>query len=594
LATSSDNPRRDLAQVLSAVLEDIAAPHALKRAPSVLGIVVHLWVGDVHVSHAQLMNGKLDSVAKRSLETVGLSILREGNWSRELRETGTLRLDLREGVDVPAELPGARYFFASDRSLSLATPQPQRQPRIRAWAISSAAPHTPFSPLLLRTAVARVEGSVAAHFSEPSFQLFLEALGAGAIKDSLGVLASLIDVDALAVWEYDESRRRFASVATHGMGQARPTVPASPSQTSARNGVVSMVTPDRPSVVVYDEHDRESWRPPASADTSWRPHDRTLFQNRGWRSCVVTPIVLSGRLVGAVSAYGKQPAREIMPKVKQLDDAVPAIGAALLLERDRTTLAELARRYDEELITANVSLGALSLSHDILHYYGSVTNALNQISGYLKTNQLAEAKEKLATAQLGMAHTRPVVDAMRRLASEARNAEPQLEWQSAKDFVSFLSELESLLKVILPQFSSSKRLLADDIHVGLSGEPRPIPLSRVAVERIVVNLCANSAQWRATDIEVAAHFERSASELQIVVRDDGSGIPSAVRDQIFDRFFSQRKDGSGLGLYVVRSIVARVGGEVYIQSYDKDDTTKHKGTVVTVVVPTTHSDKPSA
>jgi two-component system sensor histidine kinase MprB len=53
----------------------------------------------------------------------------------------------------------------------------------------------------------------------------------------------------------------------------------------------------------------------------------------------------------------------------------------------------------------------------------------------------------------------------------------------------------------------------------------------------------------------------------ISVADDGPGIASEARSQVFDRFFRdaahrQSSNGAGLGLAVVRSIVVRHGGSV--------------------------------
>src|SRR5206468_1336876 len=53
----------------------------------------------------------------------------------------------------------------------------------------------------------------------------------------------------------------------------------------------------------------------------------------------------------------------------------------------------------------------------------------------------------------------------------------------------------------------------------------------------------------------------------IVVRDSGTGMPSAVRRRIFEPFFSTKGEGgSGLGLAMAYSIVKRHGGEIRVES----------------------------
>jgi signal transduction histidine kinase len=63
------------------------------------------------------------------------------------------------------------------------------------------------------------------------------------------------------------------------------------------------------------------------------------------------------------------------------------------------------------------------------------------------------------------------------------------------------------------------------------------------------------------------------------------GIPQSDHDRIFDRFHSGRS-GSGLGLYVVKSLASRAGGEVYVQSYDYVEDERQRGTIITVFLPT--------
>ena len=52
------------------------------------------------------------------------------------------------------------------------------------------------------------------------------------------------------------------------------------------------------------------------------------------------------------------------------------------------------------------------------------------------------------------------------------------------------------------------------------------------------------------------------------VSDDGVGIPPEVQRRIFDRFFTthRRDGGTGLGMYVVKTLVDRLGGTISLQS----------------------------
>src|SRR5262249_40288277 len=75
-------------------------------------------------------------------------------------------------------------------------------------------------------------------------------------------------------------------------------------------------------------------------------------------------------------------------------------------------------------------------------------------------------------------------------------------------------------------------------------------------ERVLVNLFLNSAQAGAKSIRIVAR-DRS-----IVVSDDGPGIAPDLLPRIFQERVSTKSIISGLGLYVVQSIVEQNGGKV--------------------------------
>lgn len=77
-----------------------------------------------------------------------------------------------------------------------------------------------------------------------------------------------------------------------------------------------------------------------------------------------------------------------------------------------------------------------------------------------------------------------------------------------------------------------------------------------AWERVLVNLFLNSAQAGAKNIRVLAHGN------EIVVTDDGPGIAPELLPRIFQPRVSTKSIISGLGLYVVQSIVEQNGGSV--------------------------------
>jgi signal transduction histidine kinase len=87
------------------------------------------------------------------------------------------------------------------------------------------------------------------------------------------------------------------------------------------------------------------------------------------------------------------------------------------------------------------------------------------------------------------------------------------------------------------------------------------------LEQVLVNLLDNAVKYspRGGPVEVTLAVPDDA-ELQIVVRDQGLGIPKRRRAQIFERFYQAHTDahrsGLGLGLYISHQIVDMHGGSI--------------------------------
>src|SRR5207244_2991206 len=89
---------------------------------------------------------------------------------------------------------------------------------------------------------------------------------------------------------------------------------------------------------------------------------------------------------------------------------------------------------------------------------------------------------------------------------------------------------------------------------------------REQLARVVRNLLDNADRYAGNLVEVTLASTNGTVEL--VVEDDGPGIPEADRERVFDRFTrldegrTRDAGGAGIGLAMVRAIVERHGGDV--------------------------------
>ena len=57
-------------------------------------------------------------------------------------------------------------------------------------------------------------------------------------------------------------------------------------------------------------------------------------------------------------------------------------------------------------------------------------------------------------------------------------------------------------------------------------------------------------------------FEKQGSDLRILIGDNGDGVHNDAQELIFGRGFSSRKNGSGLGLHYIKTMLRSSGGDI--------------------------------
>jgi two-component system, sensor histidine kinase FlrB len=79
----------------------------------------------------------------------------------------------------------------------------------------------------------------------------------------------------------------------------------------------------------------------------------------------------------------------------------------------------------------------------------------------------------------------------------------------------------------------------------------------------VLNLATNALQAATAPLNLELLARRTAAgRAQIVVSDNGPGVPAHIRERIFEPFFTTRARGNGIGLSIVKSVVEAQGGSV--------------------------------
>lgn len=89
-----------------------------------------------------------------------------------------------------------------------------------------------------------------------------------------------------------------------------------------------------------------------------------------------------------------------------------------------------------------------------------------------------------------------------------------------------------------------------------------------AIRQVLTNLLVNAVKFSDPKDRIEIALAEASGKAVIEVRDHGEGIPKALRDKVFERFYradnsrNRETGGSGLGLSIVKTIVTRHGGDV--------------------------------
>jgi two-component system phosphate regulon sensor histidine kinase PhoR len=92
------------------------------------------------------------------------------------------------------------------------------------------------------------------------------------------------------------------------------------------------------------------------------------------------------------------------------------------------------------------------------------------------------------------------------------------------------------------------------------------------LRQVLLNLVDNAIKYSPDGGDVTVELAPAGERLRVAVRDSGLGIPLAEQERIFEKFYrldpslTRGVGGSGLGLYISRELVSRMGGSLAVRS----------------------------
>jgi PAS domain S-box-containing protein len=296
--------------------------------------------------------------------------------------------------------------------------------------------------------------------------------------------------------------------------------------------------------------------------------------------------VLSGAAApeSAVDVYVRDPAgrlRTIAQTCAAIRDRRQQIVGVVLVIRDITDEKEMQDQVFKARSLESLGLLAGGIAHDFNNILTSILGNISEAQTFLAED--SEVLGLLASAENASFQAR---DLTQQLLTFAKGGDP------VRRSHSLAAVIRDTAGFVLS--GSNVRCYFD-----FAADLAPVFVDRGQIGQVIQNLILNATQAmrRGGIVKVRAENLRNSADLppglppgnlvKLEISDTGEGIPEHLVNQIFDPYFSTKQQGSGLGLAVTYSIVARHNGHIEVASQTG------RGTIFTIYLPAA-TEKPLA
>ncbi|HEX3577175.1 MAG TPA: ATP-binding protein, partial [Thermoanaerobaculia bacterium] len=225
------------------------------------------------------------------------------------------------------------------------------------------------------------------------------------------------------------------------------------------------------------------------------------------------------------------------------------ITGCVMTFRDVTESQALERQLD--LARRIGSLGRVAAT--IAHEFNNVLMGINPFAELIRRRAASDEMVMKAAEQISTSVRRG-----RRVTEEilrfTQPAEPDLQIINVREW---MRNLEPELHALAGDGTGVTLLVPD--------KPVYAACDAAQLQQVLTNLVLNARDASPAGGEVLIALEtRAGGLLEIIVRDDGPGIPPHALEAIFEPLFTTKRTGTGLGLSVVRQIVTQHNGSISV------------------------------
>lgn len=378
---------------------------------------------------------------------------------------------------------------------------------------------------------------------------------------TVDTFSDTIKVNSCAVLLFDNDKQRFYVKASRNIMD--PSI-----SLEKTDGIMTFLEHTHGYLLEKELNDKNIYIPPEIQSTM----DKLSSE-------LIIPMALHEKIIGVLSLGKKKSDEEFTQD--DLDILLPlartlaiAISNAELFEQLGKTQAEAAQK-EKMAVIGTLSAG---INHEICNPLGIARGQceaflLNMKDGLYKSKTSEELIEK---AQQIMAkvirETDRATAITKKLSSFAKPAKGESE------LVDINKELDEVFGLV----SYELKLDKIELEKNIGHDIPPIFVDRKQFQEVLFNLLRNAGQAIGERGKIAISVYEDAGKIVIDIKDSGHGIPEDKIKQLFNPFFTTKDPGkgTGLGLFIVRQVVEKNGGRIFLKS-----TKVGEGTTFTIEFP---------
>jgi len=296
-------------------------------------------------------------------------------------------------------------------------------------------------------------------------------------------------------------------------------------------------------------------------------------------------ILLTGHVAASDGVEGiKGGAFDYLTKPVELEHLVSKIRQAREMIRwrqDQRKEAEFRKRMEQQMMITERLAALGTMATGVAHEINNPLAIIRESAGWMR---LILGKEEMAAVPRRADLERALNKIEMGVERAKRITHQLLGFVQKGDTISAEVDLPMLIEESLGMVEREAVHKGIEIVRDIQSLEKPVYSDPYQIRQVLLNLITNAVHATGDGGRITVALDSLQSGVSIQIRDTGEGIPPAHMRKIFEPFFTTKcpGKGTGLGLFVTRGIVDRLGGSIEAESRPGE------GSVFTVTLPRRH------